>query len=103
MKIKQDLLEYYEGDTTDQYVAIVDKTLQSKGKLVNKLAANWFLRVFFNGIHIDYTKKLEIEKNVFFQPIAKIEDLEFLITQKTEPLTDDFYRIIVNQKRLFSR
>jgi hypothetical protein len=95
---KQDLLEYYEGDTTDQYIAIVDKTLQSKEKLVNKLSSNWFLRAFFNGIHIDYTEKLEIEKNVFFQPIAKIEDLEFLITQKTEPLTDDFNRIIVNQK-----
>lgn len=95
---KQDLLDYYEGDTTDQYIAIVDKTLQSKGKLVNRLAGNWFLRAFFNGIHIDYTEKLEIEKNVFFQPIAKTEDLAFLISQKIEPLTDDFNRIIVTQK-----
>jgi hypothetical protein len=95
---KQDLLEYYEGDTTDQYIAIVDKTLQSKGKLVNKLAANWFLRVFFNGIHTDYTEKLEIEKNVFYPISTKIIEAQFLVKQRINEKLDEKKRLIVEQK-----
>ncbi|TRX36209.1 hypothetical protein FNW52_09290 [Flavobacterium sp. ZT3R18] len=95
---KQDLLEYYEGDTTDQYIAIVDKTLQSKGKLVNKLSSNWFLRAFFNGIHIDYTEKLEIEKNVFYPISTNIIEAQFLVKQKINERLDEKKRLIIEQK-----
>jgi hypothetical protein len=98
MKIKQDLLQYYEGDTTYQYIAIVDKTLESKGKLVNKLAENWFLRAFFNGIHIDYTEKLEIEKNVFYPISTKIIEAQFLVKQRINEKLDEKKRLIVEQK-----
>lgn len=95
---KQDLLEYYEGDTTNQYIAIVDKTLQSKEKLVNKLAGNWFLRAFFNGIHIDYTEKLEIEKNVYYPISTNIIEPKFLVQQKINEKLDEKKRLIVEQK-----
>jgi hypothetical protein len=95
---KQDLLDYYEGDTTDQYIAIVDKTLQSKEKLVNKLAGNWFLRAFFNGIHIDYTEKLEIDKNVYYPISTNIIEPKFLVQQKINEKLDEKKRLLVEQK-----
>jgi hypothetical protein len=95
---KQDLLEYYEGDTTDQYIALVDKTLQSKERLVNKLSSNWFLRAFFNGIHIDYTKMLEIEKNVFYPMSTSIIEPKFWVKQKVNEKLDNNKRLIVEQK-----
>lgn len=95
---KQDLLEYYEGETTEQYIAIVDKTLESKEKLVHKLATNWFLRAFFNGIHVDYTEKLEIERNVFYPMSTNIVEPKFLIKQKINEKLDEKKRLIVEQK-----
>jgi hypothetical protein len=95
---KQDLLDYYEGDTTNQYIAIVDKTLQSKEKLVNKLAGNWFLRAFFNGIHIDYTENLEIEKNVYYPISTNIIESKFLVKQKINEKLDEKKRLLVEQK-----
>jgi hypothetical protein len=95
---KQDLLDYYNGDTTDQYIGIVDKTLQSKERLVNKLSSNWFLRAFFNGIHIDYTEKSEIEKKVFYPISTNIIEPQFLVKQKINEKLDKNQRLIVDQK-----
>ncbi len=95
---KEDLLGYYDGATTDKYIAIVDKTLESKERLVTKLSSNWFLRSFFNGIHIDYTEKLEVEKHVFYPFSTTIIEPRFLIKQKVQDTLDESKRLIVEQK-----
>lgn len=95
---KQELLAYYEGETTDQYIAIIDRTLQSKDALLSTLTSNWFLRAFFNGIHVDYTENLEIEKNIFFPMSSKIIEPRFLVKQKINSTLDENKKLIVEQK-----
>jgi hypothetical protein len=56
------------------------------------------LRAFFNGIHIDYTENLEIEKNVFFPMSSKIIEPRFLVKQKINRTLDKNKRLIVEQK-----
>ena len=97
-KQKDEIEDVYEGEVYDTIVDNIEKAIIDNDTLIESLSGNWFLRAFFNGIHIAYTEKLKIEKNIFFPAIAEMDDLEFLLSQKAEPYLNDLNLIEVTQE-----
>ena len=97
-KQKDEIEDAYEGEVYDTIVDNIEKAIIDDDTLIESLSGNWFLRAFFNGIHIAYTEKLKIEKNIFFPAIAEMDDLEFLLSQKAEPYLNDLNLIEVTQE-----
>ncbi|MBS7231154.1 LysM peptidoglycan-binding domain-containing protein [Flavobacterium psychroterrae] len=94
---KEEIEDSYDGKVFETLVKEIEGTIHDNNTLLGSISGNWFLRAFFNGIHIAYTDKFVIEKKVYFPAIAEIDDLGFLITQKVNPYLDELNRIIVTQ------
>ena len=96
-KLKSELLEYYEGEVTRTHVNHTDKYIQPKANLQIALNSDYFLRAFFNGIHVAYTPEYTFENNVTF-PLVKEEEALFIVQQKVAPYLDESSCIKVEQK-----
>lgn len=97
-KEKYNLKEVFDGKQYDTLVKTMESDIINDKLLVSFVSGNWFLRAFFNKLHVAYQKELEIEKKLFFPVFTEIEDVEFLITQKVNPYLDDLNRVIVTQE-----
>lgn len=97
VKQESEIKEAYEGDVYEKIVENVEKIVKDNDTLVKHISTNWFLRAFFNGIHVAQTQKLEIEKKVSYPVMANQAELKFLVTQKTAPYLNALNQIEVTQ------
>lgn len=95
---KEEIRDIHEGKTVEDCIDNVEEVINDNDRLIENISSNWFLRAFFNGIHVAYTDKLEIDKKVYFPVMAEVDDLEFLLTQKVNPYLNGLNQIEVTQE-----
>lgn len=96
-KIKSEILDYYEGEVVEKYIEHVERTLESSERVLRSLRSDYFLRAFFNGIHVGYTADYEFEKDLSF-PLQKETESVFRVQHKMAPNLDDAGYIRIEQK-----
>ncbi|WP_163400380.1 LysM peptidoglycan-binding domain-containing protein [Flavobacterium fluviatile] len=96
-KIKIEILDYYEGKVVEKYIEHVESTLESSERLLSSLRSDYFLRAFFNGIHVGYTADYGFEKDLSF-PLQKETESVFRVQHKMAPNLDDTGHIRIEQK-----
>ena len=96
-KIKSEILDYYEGEVVEKYIEHVERTLESSERVLSSLRSDYFLRAFFNGIHVGYTADYEFEKDLSF-PLQKETESVFRVQHKMAPNLDDAGYIRIEQK-----
>ncbi|OXA94366.1 peptidoglycan-binding protein LysM [Flavobacterium hercynium] len=99
-KVKKEIRKYYKGDQVEKYLAIYDRNLEDDDTLYLSLSKDWFLNAFFNGIHVQYSSSLSIEKETSFPSMAKSENINYNVQQKLDAYLDidDFLVIDINGK-----
>lgn len=95
--IKSEILDYYEGEVVEKYIEHVERTLESSERVLRSLRSDYFLRAFFNGIHVGYTADYEFEKDLSF-PLQKETESVFRVQHKMAPNLDDEGYIRIEQK-----
>lgn len=96
-KQKDNIRDSFDGVLYKTLANNVENVITDDKSLVNFLSGNWFLRTFFNGIHMAYTENFEIEKKLYFPAIAEVDDIEFNIKQKVNPYLNELNQIEVTQ------
>lgn len=94
---KNEILDYYEGEVTENYIDHTEAALASAVTLFKSLSSDYFLRAFFNGIHVHYTADHLFKNEVLF-PLEKDEESLFKIEQNINPFLDESYLVKVEQK-----
>lgn len=93
---KEEVLDYFEGEVTENYIEHTEYALENSETLFDSLASDYFLRTFFNGIHVGYTANFSFKNEVFF-PLEKDEESKFEVEQKINTLLDESNLIKVEQ------
>jgi hypothetical protein len=94
---KRKLLEYYKKGIVPKYLEESELALISSATLLESLNSDYFLRSFFNGIHLKHTSDLVCDLEVFF-PLEKNKEPRFQIQQKVDAYLDKSSLIRVEQK-----
>lgn len=94
---KEEILDYYEGEVTENYIDHTETAFESAVTLFKSISSDYFLRAFFNGIHINYTADYALKNEVYF-PLEKDEESLFKVEQKIDPLLDESFFVKVEQK-----
>ncbi|MDR7371314.1 LysM domain-containing protein [Flavobacterium aquidurense] len=97
-KQKEEIRDAYDGEVYQKIAENIEGVITDDNSLINHITGNWFLKAFFNGIHMAYTRNFEIQKELYFPVLAEEEEIEFLITQKVNPYLNDSNLIEVTQK-----
>lgn len=99
-KIK--ILEFYDGKHILKYIDAVEYTLRDEESLMESLSDDWFLTVFFNGVHTCYGSDLVIEKDTHFSIMPKKAIVNTNAEQKIEEHLDEANLIVIKQKGEFT-
>lgn len=92
------ILEKNEGEAINKYLNAVDSILNDVENLLQNLSDDWFLKVFFNGIHTTYTSDLSFIAEADFAITPKDEALIFKVTQKIDEYLNDTNMIVIEKK-----
>ena len=84
-----EILEEYEGDWVEKYLALSQQTLKYKNVFRQSLAKDWFLCSYFSGLFVNFSDKFVHKNSIFFPLLPNIGNLEFAITQKIDPYLED--------------
>ena len=96
-KIKNEILDYYEGEVAETYIEQIEYALENEDTLLASLRSDYFLRAFFNSIHIGYTADYSFKNEITF-PLEKNKESVFKVEQKVASHLDDDGLIKVEQK-----
>ncbi|WP_456311790.1 LysM peptidoglycan-binding domain-containing protein [Pseudomonas shirazensis] len=96
-KIKSEILDYYEGELVEGYIEQTEFVLENSERLLNSLRSDYFLRTFFNGIHVEYTADYGFQNDLQF-PLEEEAESVFSVQQKMDPNLDDAGFIKIEQK-----
>ena len=96
-KIKNEILDYYEGEVAETYIEQIEYALENEDTLLASLRSDYFLRAFFNGIHIGYTADYSFKNEITF-PLEKNKESVFKVEQKVASHLDEEGLIKVEQK-----
>lgn len=96
-KVKREILDYYEGEVVEAYIRETEYPLSSSERLLAVLRSDYFLRTFFNGIHVGYTADYGFQKDLLF-PLEKETESIFSVQHKMAPNLDDAGFIKIEQK-----
>lgn len=96
-KGKDEISDLYDGEVYEKLARNIENAIIDNDSLIELMSGNWFLRAFFNGIYTSYTRKFEIEKQIYFPVIAEVADIEFFIKQKVNPYLNELNQIEVRQ------
>lgn len=96
-RIKNEILDYYEGEVVEGYIEQTEYVLENSERLLESLRSDYFLRTFFNGIHVEYTSDYGFQNDLLF-PLEKETESVFRVQHKMTPNLDDEGFIKIEQK-----
>lgn len=96
-KTKSEILDYYEGEVVESYIEHTEYVLENSERLLESLRSDYFLRTFFNGIHVEYTADYGFQNDLLF-PLEKETESVFRVQHKMAPNLDDAGFIKIEQK-----
>lgn len=94
---KNKLLEYYKNGIVSKYLEECELALRSSTQLLQSLSSDYFLRSFFNGLHVKHTSDLVCDLEVLF-PLERNKESKFQTQQKVDAFLDKSNLIRVEQK-----
>ncbi|WP_394772871.1 peptidoglycan-binding protein LysM [Flavobacterium sp.] len=95
---RKKILKKNEGETINKYLNAVDSILNDVENLHQNLSDDWFLKVFFNGIHTAYTSELSFIAETDFAITPKDDALIFKVTQKIDEYLNDINMVVIEKK-----
>lgn len=95
--IKREILDYYDSEVIEDHIEIIEYALEDSGTLLKALSSDYFLRTFFNGIHVAHTANFSFEDTISF-PLEKGKEAVYNIEQKVTPYLEKSGLIKVEQK-----
>lgn len=95
--VKREILDYYDGEVSENHIEIIEYALEDSETLLKALSSDYFLRTFFNGIHVAHTANFSFEDTISF-PLEKGKEAVYNIEQKVTPYLEDSGLIKVEQK-----
>lgn len=95
--IKREILDYYDGEVAENHIDLIEYALEDSDTLLATLSSDYFLRAFFNGIHVAYTADFMLEDTISF-PLEKDKEAVYEIEQKVTPYLDESGFIKVEQR-----
>ena len=95
---KNEIFDYYDGKTVLKYIDAVEYTLRNEDSLLESLSDDWFLKVFFNGVHICYGSNLVVETDAYFSIIPKKAIVKADVEQRIEEYLEKGNLILIKQK-----
>ena len=87
-KNKKKILEEYQGEWIEKYLALNEQTLLNKSNFNEALSKDWFLDVYFSEIYVNYTPFLKTVSEVRFPLFAECDALQYKVEQKIEMYRD---------------
>ncbi|MEO8254825.1 MAG: LysM domain-containing protein [Flavobacterium sp.] len=96
-KIKSEILDYYEGEVVEGYIEHTEYVLENSDRLLESLRSDYFLRTFFNGIHVEYTADYGFQNDLLF-PLEEETESVFRVQHKMTSILDDEGFIKIEQK-----
>lgn len=99
---RRDILEANEGQAINKYLDAVNSVLDKPENLLINLSDDWFLKVFFNGIHTTYTPDLSFPTKADFAITPKETPIIFEVTQKISEYLNDANMIVIEKKGLLT-
>jgi hypothetical protein len=86
---KENILDEYEGEWVEKYIALSEQTLQSQSVFSQSLAKDWFLSAYFVGIYANYCKLFTLENSVEFPLIPNVANVCYRVTQEIDPYLEN--------------
>lgn len=96
-KIKEKILDEYEGEWVEKYLQENEQTLEEESNLLNALKKDWFLNSYFNGIYTYYTPKFSFENNTTFPILTNCDAVNYKVNQKISEYLDEYGLIKIEQ------
>lgn len=94
---KSKILEYYGGEVVEAHIEETEYILGNSKRLMESLCLDYFLNVFFNGIHVAYTADYEFQNDLIF-PLEREIEAVFHVQQKIAPNLNDKGLIKIEQQ-----
>ncbi|VXC01365.1 conserved hypothetical protein [Flavobacterium sp. 9AF] len=97
-KIKEAILDEYEGEWVEKYLNLNEKTLADENLLFDSLKKDWFLASYFNTVFVYYSHKYRFNTKISFPILPNCKAVEYDIEQKINEFieTNDTIRIEQN-------
>lgn len=94
--IRQNIKDYYNGETLDKYLSLNDKVLQTKDRLLNSLRNDWFLHTYFNNIYQTYGSDYSFSNTIPVPFVFDADGVEYTVKQEIDNTVDDKGFIHIN-------
>ncbi|QLC64847.1 hypothetical protein LPB248_00700 [Flavobacterium sp. LPB0248] len=92
------IIEKNEGLAIHKYLDTIDSILNEEESLLHSLSDDWFLNVFFSGIHTTYTSDLSFITEADFAITPKNDFISFKVTQKIDEYLNDINMVVIEKK-----
>ncbi|MCP2029025.1 hypothetical protein L1276_004204 [Flavobacterium sp. HSC-32F16] len=99
---RKKIAETKEGIVINKYFNTVDFILENPDNLLKNVSDDWFLNMFFNGIHTGYTLNFSFTNQADFSLTPKDDVLLFNVTQKINEYLNDAGMIVIEKKGLLA-
>jgi hypothetical protein len=102
LKIKKEILKDFQGEVLENALLQFENKLQNNEIIFDSLSKDWFLKVFFNSLNIEYTEKLAVQREIEFPLTQKTGNVLFTVEQSILPQVDAYNLINVTQNGILS-
>lgn len=101
-KVKKEVLKDFQGDVLEKALLKFEDKLQDDEMIFDSLSKDWFLKVFFNNLNIEYTEKLAVQREIEFPLSQKTGSVLFHVEQSILPQVDAYNLINITQSGTLS-
>lgn len=95
---RKEIAENKGGSAINKYFNAVDLILSNSDNLLKNILDDWFLKLFFNGIHTSYTSNLSFTNQADFAITPKENPVKFNVTQKIHEHLNDANMIVIEKE-----
>ena len=88
-KVKDVILDEFEGEWVDKYLMFTERTLENEIGLNSSLSKDWFLNAYFSGVYANYTNQLKYESETLFNLLPSTTALSYKTEHKIEQYLDE--------------
>lgn len=101
-KVKRKVLKDFQGEILHEALLRFEDKLQNNEIIFDSLSKDWFLKVFFNNLNIEYTQNLVTQQVIEFPISQKTGNVSFTVEQTILPTVDAYNLINITQTGLLS-
>lgn len=101
-KVELAVLKDFQGEVLEEILLKFENRLKDNEIIFEALSKDWFLKVFFNKLNIDYTEQLVTKREIAFPLSQQTGNVSFSIEQSILPNVDAYNLVNVTQNGTLS-